>query len=142
MLEMLIVGSVAVAPRLEDITPITCFGRYCYENDWLFYELAPYLTLVAGGLIFKRWTDLPIVALAGIVVVDLGLQIRHLILVGQFAQDGLVSLLPSQGGNFVGWRDVQALSYLYLTYLLVASFAHGLKRGLLAVMRRVGFLPV
>ncbi len=92
-------------------------------EGWILTEGAPYLTLVVGALLAKRWRDLPLVAFVVVSSIVVASLIYGQILYGDDVMQSLVLMFGS-GYNLV------ATAVVYCAALLASATVYGTKRVL------------
>lgn len=101
--------------------PIVVVADLRTIEGWILTQGAPYLTLVVGALLARRWLDLPIVALVAVISVIVASSVYGLITYGEDVRSQL-SLL-SEAHNFVPFVTIYAM------FLVAAAAVHGTKRA-------------
>jgi hypothetical protein len=102
--------------------PVIVVGTPSFEG-WMLTQGAPYLTLVVGALLSKRWLDLPFVALVTMLMILVSSEIYEYLTYG--SSDTLATI--SAMSNIY---NLSAIVTVYATLLVVAGVVHGSKRML------------
>jgi len=121
-----VLSTLVAAPQTPtgDITPIGCgFGAYCGGLDDWFVEVGVlFVIVILGGLIMRRWRDMPLVAVVSWILFVFYSQILHYLKFGGFLP------LP-------GFDDVVVLPIALAILTLIAAAAQALKRGAVWLLR-------
>ncbi len=117
-----------------DIVPVSCFGN-CHPAFALALSFAVIGVLVAGGLLMRRWRDLPFVAVVGTVAVIYA-ETTYTAWMFQVMPDLRDAYFVRPGFAHPAWW-CETLSTLAVC-LAIAATVHGIKRG---VRFRHGSVP-
>ncbi len=102
--------------------PIVVIADLRTIEGWILMEGAPYLTLVVGALLAKRWLDLPLVALVAVISVIAASSVYGLITYGEDVPRGLSLLFEA--------HNLAPFITIYAMFLVAAAAVHGAKRAL------------
>jgi hypothetical protein len=99
-------------------------------EGWILTEGAPYLTLIVGALLAKRWRQLPFVALVTVSSIIAASAIYGHILYGDHVGRSLSFMLGST-------YNLAAIAVVYINALLATLVVQGMKRAF--IHWRVGY---